>query len=798
MLSFFKKNKKGQAVLFIILVFQVLFILFAMSLNVAMVVYDKINLQNSLDLASYYGAKKQSEVLNAMAHINYQMRQNWKLLAWRYRILGTVTQPKGYYHPDNLPNPPPKNYWCPQNQNTKTNCGISSPKPDNHELCNKANSLFQVHQIYPEYCDQHYFTCISNDFWRRGINTNKISICVNKGVSIQPIESIPVVAPFIGEAWIAQQAIERTKENVNRKCPEEGALNWLMTQLFLTHFRLDQKDRKTMIKEIYKKTLQEGKDLDGTSIFEGTQKVFFHNLTKANQKNVQNLPNYGLTEVQSFEGLEFKAVFDELSVRPVLYYLDFSGDSDNCNPTLRIHFSLDNKGQSLDAKKTASKFNTFKELKELANFLIKTKAHELFAYNNGFAKDYNALQTLSLSFYKKTDQILYYGLRAKFNYEQGNQIFSLPTEISFQASSFAKAFGASFGPQPEQSDPFIPTENSDKSAKTPLKFVTSPKLLGFIHQPNHSRWPGDQWGLIDKRLHDRTAKYAFLNKQSVFPQQSQQSQQIFNIENYFHVLYGTRKDPLAYIDESNQTQSFMRMMEWMAVYPDLYDIHHYSILGNYHETYFPKICKLLTGGSECNPEEENRFSADGGDSIRFYVRGDFGWPDSESYIKANLNKEKGVELSIAPYFLRDKETEKINPSSLQVPPLPPKTPTSPPITQYGPNQLIGPYPDPLHINLPLSKGNLFYPWLAGKGKLPDGLLSSWFNPHPLDYQEYEFDNKNLTEHFLNCKHKALPGKPVSSSCVGLGRTGYSIKLVSCESIKKFKPQVPDLDEFCPP
>ena len=59
-----------------------------MSINVGLVVYDKINMQNSLDLAAYYGASKQAEVLNAMAHINYQMRQNWKLLTFRYRILG--------------------------------------------------------------------------------------------------------------------------------------------------------------------------------------------------------------------------------------------------------------------------------------------------------------------------------------------------------------------------------------------------------------------------------------------------------------------------------------------------------------------------------------------------------------------------------------------------------------------------------------------------------------------------------------------------------------------------------------
>ena len=100
------KNIRGQIAIFVVLIFQVLFILFAMTINIALVVHDKINFQNSLDLAAYYGAKQQAEVLNAMAHINYQMRQNWKLLAWRYRILGTLVQDPGGSSPD---------YWCPQN-----------------------------------------------------------------------------------------------------------------------------------------------------------------------------------------------------------------------------------------------------------------------------------------------------------------------------------------------------------------------------------------------------------------------------------------------------------------------------------------------------------------------------------------------------------------------------------------------------------------------------------------------------------------------------------------------------------
>ena len=54
--------------IFVALIFQVLFVFFAMAINIGLVVHDKINLQNSVDLAAYYAASKQAEVLNVIAH----------------------------------------------------------------------------------------------------------------------------------------------------------------------------------------------------------------------------------------------------------------------------------------------------------------------------------------------------------------------------------------------------------------------------------------------------------------------------------------------------------------------------------------------------------------------------------------------------------------------------------------------------------------------------------------------------------------------------------------------------------
>src|SRR5687767_7386007 len=92
-------NETGQMALFIALIFQVLFVLFAMVINIGLIVHDKINLQNSVDLAAYYAASKQAESMNMIAHINYQMRQDYKLLAWRFRVLGSFGLIDPIVHP---------------------------------------------------------------------------------------------------------------------------------------------------------------------------------------------------------------------------------------------------------------------------------------------------------------------------------------------------------------------------------------------------------------------------------------------------------------------------------------------------------------------------------------------------------------------------------------------------------------------------------------------------------------------------------------------------------------------------
>ena len=795
----FLKNAKGQVAIFVVLIFQVLFILFAMTINIAMVTYDKINLQNSLDLAAYYGAKKQSEVLNAMAHINYQMRQNWKLLAWRYRILGTLIQYEG--GDGNLP------YWCPQNfdsqytSTTNNNCKVISCQPPGVDGCPPLEAMTQCQSAQSilndsyglNYCDAYYFVCISHDLWKRGVSSNSfMNLCNKLGVNIPPVTELNVSAGFMAEAWLAAGGVRELQREVSASCPAEGALNWLMTQFFMTHFRLDQKDRKVMIEEIYNKTLKEGKDLDGESIFEGSAKVFCKNLSQANKTNLtafcSNYPTDGeLKAHNSFEGKDFKDIFEKLNVWPVLQFLYDPSENSDCNVEVGLHHQEEGltSQQELIFGNVRRLLGNTKPGPHLLYNHLTNEVRNLFKLN-GKAYFHQAhvaqdpLRELTLSLFKKKDQILYYGLTVDFEYQSDHQVFSLNLSepIKFKASAFAKPFGASFGPQPEQSDPLIPVHHSSAPSSIP----NSNQLNSVLLQPNHSRFPGDKWGLIDKRLHDNSLPINFLNKHKAY----EDRQRVYTMEDYFHlILYqGEADDPLAR-NPSYDPYSFTRMMELMAVYPDLYDISYYSIFGNYHQTYFKKICKLLRG-SDCDPNERNQFPSSVSSGRPVYIRGDFGWPDTKKYLDRNYS-ERNIELSIAPYFL-NQDNEKVRTNLINRPQNTsiPGTPLKPAATLWGPNS-----PPRLYPNYPLSQGNLFYPWLANP--LPDRLLSSWTNPDPLNYQKYEFpDNR-----FMECSGPAREDMPVPSACASGGRSGYSVKLISCETVKDFADQPSNIDEYCP-
>lgn len=79
-------NQKGQVAIFTLLIFSLLFMFFGMSINIAMLVHHKINLQNAADMAAMAGAAEQARIMNLIAWKNYELRKNFKDFMYAYWV----------------------------------------------------------------------------------------------------------------------------------------------------------------------------------------------------------------------------------------------------------------------------------------------------------------------------------------------------------------------------------------------------------------------------------------------------------------------------------------------------------------------------------------------------------------------------------------------------------------------------------------------------------------------------------------------------------------------------------------
>lgn len=87
-----KGSEKGQITLLVGLLVVLFLLLFALVVNVGMLVHAKINLQNAADLAAYAGASTQARQLNHISYLNYEMRRQFKKFLFRYYYIGNMAQ----------------------------------------------------------------------------------------------------------------------------------------------------------------------------------------------------------------------------------------------------------------------------------------------------------------------------------------------------------------------------------------------------------------------------------------------------------------------------------------------------------------------------------------------------------------------------------------------------------------------------------------------------------------------------------------------------------------------------------
>lgn len=520
-------NETGQMSIFVALIFQVLFVFFAMVINVGLLVHDKINLQNAVDLGAYYAAQRQAEIMNEIAHINYQMRQDWKLLAWRYRVLGTLGR-------EGKANPPP--------ESTKPPALKSNPGGPDTEWIN------------PDYGQEDPSVCVSNENWREMVinSDSDENYCKQPfGYTIPQIPSVVVIAPFVGGVGASAAFTRMAQDQQRLSCQNAGPRNWVFAMQMLYAYKLSIATRKELIWELRKNLIaSDMKDRNLEDVAQGALVTVQKNLTVANKngfvKEAFKVIN-GLADSACNRGDEGEFVLPEVKTSPLLIYTAY-----NCSGGSTQLMRLHNDISVLDSGQVSS-YDPSGLFRNLSN-----------------EPEQNSPYFSSLGFEKNPWCMAYMGVKAKTKTHK--PFAPLGKDIELEAKAFAQPFGGRIGPWYKERWTSGSPYSADGDRLDPL---AGPRVIGTAvdmtgsdpkaRLPNYSRYPGDVLGL--KAMATLGAQASIVR--SFAPPTPK--------GNRLSLLWYTNFDDIPERGDALAANELMRKAEIAAVTPDLFDAIYYSI-----------------------------------------------------------------------------------------------------------------------------------------------------------------------------------------------------------------------------
>lgn len=524
------QNQKGQMTIFIVLVFQVLFVFFAMVSNVGLVVHEKINVQNASDLAAMYGAQKQAEVLNAIGHLNYQIRQAWKMLAFRVRVLGDFGR-QGHPLRQAIINGTmgADSGWGPvTNFNPQGGAGSN---------------------VYPP------MVCVTHGGWVSGMGgATEDNLCQSSNGQLgTPVEELPNITIFFpGIDNIVQNQFQNLNQQITSSCDGAGIKNWMVAAKFMTSFRFDVYNKLRRIKAL-KEKLENGIDIEGNSIAEGAEKTFKANLTSENQ-------------VLSFSWIN---PFDQLSASYRSYWLR----PINVFPTLFFIGNMNASGVACAAKRQAlHEINGPGDVQAPGGSYV---SHGL--YSGSALLDYSkesgaptapwsdgSMLKSTVGIQKNPWVMVYSGV--KVTTQARKPFFPVGKAHQITAKSFAQPFGSSIGPWESskwEKGPTPPSGGQKIDPMLPDAWLGEGPPPTFQNQnvPNYSRYPGDQWGLGSKlALSEIGAAWRNISANSPISLEFYKNQPLYALNGGLGI-----------------SERLSGRLEALAVAPNTFDITYYNI-----------------------------------------------------------------------------------------------------------------------------------------------------------------------------------------------------------------------------
>lgn len=564
-----RKNEKGQVALFVALIFQVLFVFFAMIVNVGLLVHHKINLQNSTDFAAYYGAMRQAEMMNAISHVNYQIHQAYKLFMFRYNQLG--------------------------------NGGARYPLTDKDEPLVKPPVF-----------------CIAYDPVNAVQGTENYCKKAADTVSI-PTPGVPQLFngafPFLNFQTAIADTANSLKQAAIKSCRDKMALNFMMLARFAAAYKLDLANRKQLLLHLANQlSLADPTDIDNQSIKQGAYKTLIKNLTYQNQDSLNSkFDSNGKGSGDSTADFQFLNSFSlpgctgtgndleppgwlsEVSIFPFLFAVD--GDCSGSSSDIKFIPKAVNLGNAATIFQNASNTYGPKDMQQMALYLNEPTGED----------PTTRLYKSSLGFEKNPWCVAYVGVSAKAT----PQIpFSPLGSVTLTAKSFAKPFGGRVGPwygttwqgSATQSEKAIRNDNAAPLRVDfgtiqidPNDAATQKALRG-----SYSRYMGDKVGILSNITTAQMRNAIATMKGGIdLNWYEALGKEDYNDKN-------SSGDPLAWNQANANIPPPLRNLEIAAIAPDQFDASFYSVDPDYYNNYMQRLQKGY------------------GDQLQFAIRGDLG------------------------------------------------------------------------------------------------------------------------------------------------------------------------------
>lgn len=594
-----RRNQKGQVAIFVALIFQVIFVFFAILINIGLLVHHKINLQQSTDLAAYYGAMKQAELMNGIAHVNYQMRQAWKLLTWRYRVVGTF----GF-----------QDWSGGQSITFPLSVSLGAAQTTFNGLAaetTKCPSGVNILDV-PFFCGGHS----GFGSWKSTTENNCRLNCGHLQGFVTSINAIPLTGGFDtpysgGVAGAVNSALNQANSQIADLCNELGPSGFASMAKYIIAYGAEVQKKKKLIQMLGASLSAAPNvmvDLNGGAVEAGATKTFDNNLTDANLKGKISFTTInGLT--QGGGGCAFQG-----------------NPSDGADSNGQAQFLKEIKFQGIQffihqCTGTSNTNKNFVPISMYSDGTLQQISAGLFPASLSAADRANLTAAIVgtefiIGYEKNPWCQVYYGAKAQAE----PKIPFLPlSKIRLSAVSVAKPFGGTIGPRYHAYWPpgDITSSGGPKVDATlpERKFSGIPPGPPLVQYqallPNYANYVGDVKGLKDayvmaafqdmllyrplnvslSQLNISVGKEGRAEATSFVGLQQPPPSGWPDYANWNNVSDPSVSNPnYDYLAKSKANgNSFLRDLEIAAIAPNQFDLNYYSIDPDFYNNYYSKI-----------------------------------------------------------------------------------------------------------------------------------------------------------------------------------------------------------------